>query len=109
MVPRGSLWYVYPLGRCIACPPANVRETSRGIGEWILGNRKIPVSEYEKLAPPFNPVKFDATRVGGASRKIAGMKYIVITTKHHDGFGMLRRSSLTDWCMKSTPFATRSA
>jgi len=36
--------------------------------------------------------------------KHAGMKYIVITSKHHDGFGMFR-SSLTDWCISSTPFS----
>ena len=72
-----------------------------GIGEWIQETAKIPVSEYEKLAPQFNPVRYNA-REWVANAKIAGMKYIVITSKHHDGFG-LWRSSLTDWCMKSTP------
>jgi alpha-L-fucosidase len=71
-------------------------------GEWIMEYGKIPVSEYEKLVPQFNPVKFKAEEWVGLA-KGAGMKYIVITSKHHDGFG-LWRSQLTDWCIKSTPF-----
>ncbi|MEI8042939.1 MAG: alpha-L-fucosidase, partial [Verrucomicrobiota bacterium] len=73
-----------------------------GIGEWIMEKGKIPTSEYEKFAQQFNPVKFDAKEWVRIA-KDAGMKYIVITTKHHDGFGMFR-SDLTDWCIKSTPF-----
>src|ERR1041385_9215636 len=63
-------------------------------GEWIMQNGKIPVSEYEPLAQQFNPVKFDARECVRIA-KDAGMKYIVITSKHHDGFGMWR-SGLTD-------------
>ncbi len=77
-------------------------KTVPSIGEWIMENGKIPVSEYEKFAPQFNPVKFDA-REWVRIAKDAGMKYIVITSKHHDGFG-LWRSDLTEWCIKSTPF-----
>ena len=73
-----------------------------GAGEWIMETGKIPVSQYEKLAPQFNPVKFNARQWVGIA-KSAGMKYIVITSKHHDGFG-LWNSQLTDWCVKSTPF-----
>ncbi len=73
-----------------------------GIGEWIMEKGKIPVSEYEKFAQQFNPVKFDA-REWVRNAKNAGMKYIVITTKHHDGFG-LWPSEQTDWCIKSTAF-----
>ena len=62
----------------------------------------MPVSQYEKFAQQFNPVKFDAKQ-WVAIAKEAGVKYIVITSKHHDGFGMFR-SELTDWCIKSTPF-----
>ncbi len=62
----------------------------------------MPVSQYEQFAKQFNPVKFEA-RQWVRLAKDAGMKYIVITSKHHDGFGMFR-SQLTDWCMKSTPF-----
>ena len=54
-------------------------------GEWIMDGLKIPVSEYEKFAGQFNPIRFDA-REWVRMAKNAGMKYIVITTKHHDGF-----------------------
>jgi alpha-L-fucosidase len=62
----------------------------------------MPVSEYEKFAGQFNPVKFNAAEWVRIA-KDAGMKYIVITSKHHDGFGMFR-SELTDWCLRSTQF-----
>lgn len=73
-----------------------------GAGEWIMNNVQIPVSQYAKLVPQFNPVKFDAHEWVRIARN-AGMKYIVITSKHHEGFGMFP-SALTDWCIKSTPF-----
>ena len=56
-----------------------------GIGEWIMENANIPVAEYEKYAKQFNPVKFNAEQWVQIARN-AGMKYIVITSKHHDGF-----------------------
>lgn len=58
-----------------------------GIGEWIMHKEKIPVSEYEAYAKDFNPVKFNADEWVRIARD-AGMKYIVITAKHHDGFAM---------------------
>jgi len=58
-----------------------------GIGEWIMHNAPIPVAEYQKLAGRFNPVKFDA-EAWVRMAEDAGMKYIVITAKHHDGFAM---------------------
>jgi alpha-L-fucosidase len=58
-----------------------------GIGEWIMNTAKIPVEEYEIFAKEFNPVKFDAAEWVRIARD-AGMKYIVITSKHHDGFSM---------------------
>ena len=79
----------------------NGKPTS-GAGEWIMNDMQIPLSQYEKLVPQFDPVKFDA-REWVRLAKEAGMKYIVITTKHHDGFA-LYPSALTDWCIKSTPF-----
>ncbi|MEI6077068.1 MAG: alpha-L-fucosidase, partial [Verrucomicrobiota bacterium] len=57
------------------------------IGEWIMFNAKIPMAEYQAFAREFNPVKFNADDWVKAA-KDAGMKYIVITTKHHDGFAM---------------------
>ena len=73
-----------------------------GAGEWIMNDRQIPVSQYKSLVPQFNPVKFDA-RAWVRTAKNAGMKYIVITSNHHEGFGMYP-TALTDWCIKSTPF-----
>ena len=64
-------------------------KTYYGIGEWIMNKRMagIPVEEYKKLAGTFNPEKFDAKAIARLARE-AGMKYIVITSKHHDGFAM---------------------
>jgi alpha-L-fucosidase len=74
-----------------------------GIGEWIMNSAKIPVEEYEKFAPQFNPIGFNADQWVRLARN-AGMKYIVITSKHHDGFA-LWDSRVTDWdIMDATPF-----
>jgi alpha-L-fucosidase len=70
--------------------------------EWIRDTAKIPVDEYERLLPKFNPVKFDAEQWVALARE-AGMRYLVITSKHHDGF-CLFDSTLTDWDVMSTPF-----
>jgi alpha-L-fucosidase len=88
-------WGVYSI-------PAGEWQGKTTYGEWFLEQTKMPVSQYEKYAAQFNPVKFDA-RQWVATAQNAGMRYIVITSKHHDGFGMFR-SDLTDWCIKSTPF-----
>jgi alpha-L-fucosidase len=58
-----------------------------GDGEWVMNNRRIPVSSYEKLAGNFNPTQFDAAEWVALAKR-AGMKYITITSKHHDGFAM---------------------
>jgi alpha-L-fucosidase len=74
-----------------------------GIGEWIMFRAKVPVTEYEKLAQSFNPVKFDA-EAWVALAKDAGMKYIVITSKHHDGFALFD-SKVSRWdVVDATPF-----
>ncbi len=57
------------------------------IGEWIMNTAKIPVADYAMLAPQFNPTKFDAEAWAQLAQD-AGMKYMVITAKHHDGFAM---------------------
>lgn len=75
---------------------------ARSAGEWIMETEKIPVSEYEPLAQQFNPVMFVAKEWVRIA-KDAGMKYIVITSKHHDGFA-LWRSELSDWGIRRTPF-----
>jgi alpha-L-fucosidase len=61
----------------------------KGKGEWVMYFDRIPVKEYEKLAAEFNPVQFDADEWVKLA-KDTGMKYIVITAKHHDGFSMFR-------------------
>jgi alpha-L-fucosidase len=78
-------------------------EKVKGIGEWIMNSQQIPISEYEQFAPQFNPVKFNADEWVQLA-KDAGMKYIVITSKHHDGF-CLWDSKHTEWdIMDATPF-----
>ncbi len=88
-------WGVYSV-------PAGEWNGHKDYAEWFLEETHMPVSQYEKFAQQFNPVKFDAKQ-WVAIAKDAGMKYIVITSKHHDGFGMFP-SKETDWCIKITPF-----
>ena len=70
--------------------------------EWIQSYAKIPVSDYTPLKDRFNPAKYDP-EAWVKLAKDAGMKYIVITTKHHDGF-CLWDSKQTDWDIASTPY-----
>ena len=70
--------------------------------EWLQSLANIPVAEYTPLLEKFNPVKYDAEEWVRLA-KDAGMKYIVITTKHHDGF-CLWDSAQTDWDIGSTPY-----
>ena len=58
-----------------------------GRGEWVQWNEQIPVDEYAKLAQQFKPKAFDANAWAGLA-KSAGMKYMVFTARHHDGFAM---------------------
>jgi alpha-L-fucosidase len=74
-----------------------------GIGEWIMNKGKIPMAEYQQFAKQFNPVKFNADDWVKTARD-AGMKYIVITSKHHDGFAMFD-SKASDWnIVKASPY-----
>jgi alpha-L-fucosidase len=76
---------------------------SNGLGEWIMFNAKIPVADYAAVAARFNPVKFDA-EAWVLLAKEAGMKYIVITTKHHDGFAMFRSAASSFNIVDATSF-----
>lgn len=74
-----------------------------GIGEWIMLRGKIPVAEYKAYAKQFNPVKYDPDSWVRLAKE-AGMKYIVITSKHHDGFALFD-SKVTDWdIVDATPY-----
>ncbi|MCB0555837.1 MAG: alpha-L-fucosidase, partial [Phaeodactylibacter sp.] len=74
-----------------------------GAGEWIMSSAHIPVPEYEPYARQFNPQQFDAEEWVRIA-KDAGMEYIVITSKHHDGF-CLWDSKVTDYdIMDTSPF-----
>ena len=70
--------------------------------EWIRNNAHISLAEYDKLVARFNPARFDADQWVSLARE-AGMGYVTITTKHHDGFALFD-SRLTDFCVRSTPF-----
>jgi alpha-L-fucosidase len=74
-----------------------------GDGEWVMNNRRIPISDYEKLPAQFNPINFDPAE-WVALVKAAGMKYITITSKHHDGFAMFD-SKVSDYdVVDRTPY-----
>ena len=80
----------------------NGRKTDR-IAEWIMNDLDIPVEEYEKLASQFNPVEFDAEMIVRKAKEW-GMKYIVFTSKHHEGFAMWD-SKCSDYnVVKATPY-----
>jgi alpha-L-fucosidase len=74
-----------------------------GIGEWIMNRAKIPVKEYEQLAAQFNPVRFNADEWAQLAQD-AGMKYMVITSKHHDGFAMFHSRVTPYNIVDATPF-----
>ena len=73
------------------------------LGEWIMYNGKIPVADYEKLAAKFDPTKFDAD-AWVSMAKAAGVKYIVITAKHHDGFAMFKSDANNFNIVDATPY-----
>ena len=74
-----------------------------GDGEWVMNNHKMTVAEYEKLPPQFTPTEYDPAE-WVLLAKAAGMKYITITSKHHDGFAMWD-SKVNDWTIvKRTPY-----
>ena len=81
-------------------------KTYYGIGEWIMHPRLagIPVNEYKAIAKGFNPTEFDAKKIAQLA-KDAGMKYIIITSKHHEGFAMFDSKADPFNIVAATPFA----
>lgn len=78
-------------------------EQLRGGAEWIMNRSKIPVAEYQEMAKSFNPVKYDPD-AWVKMAKDAGMKYIIITAKHHDGFALFN-SKASKWDITdATPY-----
>jgi alpha-L-fucosidase len=74
-----------------------------GDGEWVMNNQRIDKQTYQKLPAFFNPVDYNP-KEWVAMAKVAGMKYITITSKHHDGFAMFD-SRITDWdIVDRTPY-----
>lgn len=74
-----------------------------GIGEWIMNRGKIPVAEYKEFAKEFNPVRYDPD-AWVRMAKDAGMKYIVITSKHHDGFALFETRASKWNVVEATPY-----
>lgn len=70
--------------------------------EWLMNRERIQLEDYRRYAKYFDPDKFDAAQWAQAA-KDAGMKYVVLTTKHHEGF-CLWDSQLTDYTVMNTPF-----
>lgn len=81
----------------------NGKYIPRGGGEWIMNRAKIPVEDYARLAGKFNPVKFSADGWVKLATD-SGMKYMVITSKHHDGFAMFGSKVSPYNIVDATPF-----
>jgi len=74
-----------------------------GIGEWIMNNAKIPTTKYQAYAKQFNPLKYNP-EVWVKMAKDAGMKYLVITSKHHDGFTLFETKASKWNVVDATPY-----
>ena len=78
-------------------------ERMEEIGEWVMSKYRIPRNEYEKLLNTFNPIYFDAEEWVQLAKN-AGMKYVVITAKHHDGFALYHSKVDKYNVVDATPF-----
>ncbi len=73
-----------------------------GKGEWAMHIHKIPKSEYRRLADTFTASKFDARKIARTA-KSAGMKYITLTTRHHEGFSLFDTKGLSEYDVMHSP------
>lgn len=89
-------WGVYAV-------PAGKWGDKTSYGEWIMNSAKIPVADYRALAAQFNPVKYDPKQ-WVETAAAAGMKYIVITSKHHDGFALFPSDASTWDVADASPY-----
>ncbi len=74
-----------------------------GDGEWVMNNQNISIKEYERLPSFFNPIEFDADKWVKMAKE-AGMKYITITSRHHDGFSMFDSEASDYNIVDRTPY-----
>ncbi len=81
----------------------NGRKITAKYAEWIQSNLCVPIKEYEKLASAFNPVFFDADKIVSLAAECK-MKYLVVTTKHHDGFALYHSKVDKFNVVDATPF-----
>src|SRR5471030_209676 len=84
----------------------NGRRIANGYSEQIESHAPIPKDDYEKLAAQFNPVKWDPDAIARLAKN-AGMKFIVITAKHHDGFNMFATKQTSYNVAAATPYQGR--
>jgi alpha-L-fucosidase len=73
------------------------------LGEWIMNWGKIPVAEYQLTAKQFNPIRYNADEWVRMAKE-AGMKYIIITAKHHDGFALFHTTASKWNIVDATPY-----
>jgi len=78
-------------------------ESSSAYAEWIQSKFQIPNAEYGNLATVFNPLYFDAKKIVALAKQ-CGMQYLVVTTKHHDGFAMYHSKVDAYNVYAATPF-----
>ena len=74
-----------------------------GDGEWVMNNQNISIKEYERLPGFFNPIEFDADKWVKMAKE-TGMKYITITSRHHDGFSMFDSAASDYNIVDKTPY-----
>lgn len=92
--------YAQAAGEWNGQPPAKDRDQR---GEWLMEAVRMPVADYARMAATFNPVKFDADQ-WITMAKDAGLKYIVFTAKHHEGFAMFQTKASPYNIVDATPF-----